>query len=182
FRTNVGSSTTKGVEAFAEVSVSRFLSLPQRAGNLSLFASYAYNDARYNSFRVVTKVNSALVETNYRDKQVEYAPQNVLRAGITYTYKNFWITGQGSYTDQVFADANNTIASSANGQNGKIPGYTVYDLTTGYNHKSGIRVRMGINNITNEFYFTRRSGGYPGPGLLPADGRTAFVSIGYTMN
>lgn len=182
FRTNVGSSTTKGVEAFAEVPVSRFLSLPQRVGNFSLFASYAYNDARYNNFRVVTVANNTLVETNYRDKQVEYAPQNVLRAGITYTYKNFWITGQGSYTDQVFADANNTIAPSANGQNGKIPGYTIYDLTTGYNHKSGIRVRLGINNITNEFYFTRRSGGYPGPGLLPADGRTAFLSIGYIMN
>ncbi|MFM8911882.1 MAG: TonB-dependent receptor domain-containing protein, partial [Flammeovirgaceae bacterium] len=136
----------------------------------------------YNNFRVVTAVNNALVETNYRDRQVEYAPQNVLRTGITYAYKNFWITGQGSYTDQVFADANNTVTPSTNGQNGLVPAYTVYDLTTGYNHQSGIRVRLGINNITNEIYFTRRSGGYPGPGLLPADGRTAFVSIGYLMN
>lgn len=181
FRTNVGSSTTKGIEAFAEASVSRLLSLPKRVGDFSIFGSYAYNDARYNNLRAVTVVNNALVEANYRDKQVEYAPQNVLRSGVTYSFQNFWITGQGSYTDQVFADANNTVTPSANGQNGLVPAYTVFDVTTGYNHKSGVRVRLGINNITNDIYFTRRSGGYPGPGLLPADGRTAFVSVGYVM-
>jgi Fe(3+) dicitrate transport protein len=182
FRTNVGSSSTKGFEAFVEASVSHFLSMPKNTGNISVFGSYAYNDARYGSFKVVSEVNSTLVETNYRNKQVEYAPENIVRTGITYDYKNFFITGQTSYTDQVFADANNTVAPSNNGQNGLIPAYTVYDVSAGYNHKSGIKVRAGINNVTNEIYFTRRSGGYPGPGLLPADGRTAFVSIGYVMN
>jgi Fe(3+) dicitrate transport protein len=156
--------------------------MPKNTGNISVFGSYAYNDARYGSFKVVSEVNSTLVETNYRNKQVEYAPENIVRTGITYDYKNFFITGQTSYTDQVFADANNTVAPSNNGQNGLIPAYTVYDVSAGYNHKSGIKVRAGINNVTNEIYFTRRSGGYPGPGLLPADGRTAFVSIGYVMN
>lgn len=36
----------------------------------------------------------------------------------------------------------------------------------------------GINNIADEQYFTRRAGGYPDPGLMPANGRTAFVCIG----
>ncbi len=36
----------------------------------------------------------------------------------------------------------------------------------------------GINNLTDERYFTRRAGGYPGPGILPADGRTFYVSAG----
>ncbi len=31
--------------------------------------------------------------------------------------------------------------------------------------------------LTNEKYFTRRAGGYPGPGALPADGRTFFITV-----
>ena len=36
----------------------------------------------------------------------------------------------------------------------------------------------GVNNITDKKYATRRAGGYPGPGILPGNGRTIFVSIG----
>jgi Fe(3+) dicitrate transport protein len=35
--------------------------------------------------------------------------------------------------------------------------------------------------LFNENYFTRRAGGYPGPCVLPADGRTAFLSFGIKM-
>ena len=37
---------------------------------------------------------------------------------------------------------------------------------------------LGINNLNDTRYFTRRAGGYPGPGALPADGRNFFISIG----
>lgn len=36
---------------------------------------------------------------------------------------------------------------------------------------------MGVNNLADAVYFTRRAGGYPGPGAMPADGRTAFVTL-----
>ena len=39
-------------------------------------------------------------------------------------------------------------------------------------------VSGGINNLTNEKYFNRRITIYPGPGILPADGRTFTVSLG----
>ena len=38
--------------------------------------------------------------------------------------------------------------------------------------------KAGVNNLADQSYFTRRAGGYPGPGLMPANGRTIFVSIG----
>jgi Fe(3+) dicitrate transport protein len=180
-RTNVGSSTTTGVEAFAESNISESLGIPAAFGNLSFFISYAYNNAQYNSFRVVTVVNNQLSESNYKDKRVEYAPENIFRAGVTYTYKSFSATLQRSYTDKVFTDANNTETTSANGQNGIIPGYTVDDLTISYQHKTGVKVKAGANNLGDVHYFTRRSGGYPGPGLLPSDGRTYFVSLGYVL-
>ncbi len=178
-RTNVGSSTTNGVEAFAESNISESLGIPATFGNLSFFVSYAYNNAQYNSFRVVTVVDNQLSESNFKDRKVDYAPENIFRAGLTYSYKSFSATLQRSYTDKVFTDANNTVTPTANGQNGIIPGYTVDDLTISYRHKTGVKIKVGANNLGDVHYFTRRSGGYPGPGLLPGDGRTFFFSLGY---
>lgn len=180
-RTNVGGSTSQGVEAFAEYNITKAVGIGSQFGEISLFTSYAYNHARYNNFKVITVVNNALNETNYKDKRVEYAPNNILRAGLTYGYKDFLATFQYSYTDKLFTDANNTIAPSANGQNGLVPSYAILDFTAGYKHKSGISLRGGVNNLSDKNYFSRRSGGYPGPGLLPADGRTFFLTVGYKM-
>jgi Fe(3+) dicitrate transport protein len=41
-----------------------------------------------------------------------------------------------------------------------------------------LNLKAGIKNLFDERYFTRRAGGYPRPGALPADGRTFFVSVG----
>jgi Fe(3+) dicitrate transport protein len=38
-------------------------------------------------------------------------------------------------------------------------------------------VRFSINNILNKTYATRRAGGYPGPGILPADGRNFMIAL-----
>lgn len=180
-RTNIGNSTTKGVEVFGELNITKALGLGTKAGEVSLFGSYAYSDARYGNFFSIAVVNNALVETNYRNKRIEYAPENIFRSAISYSFKNISATIQQSYTASVFTDANNTVDASANGQNGKIPSYRVYDLTVGFQGKSGLQVKSGINNLSDERYFTRRAGGYPGPGVLPADGRTFFVTVGYVL-
>jgi len=180
-RTNVGSSTSNGVEAFGEYNIMKAMGLVNRFGEVSVFASYAYNRARYNDFKVVTVVNGSLNETNYKSKNVEYAPENIFRAGLTYENKSFSTTIQYSYTDDLFTDANNTIEESVNGQNGLIASYGILDITMGYRHKSGVSIKGGLNNLSDKKYFTRRAGGYPGPGVLPADGRTFFFTIGYKM-
>ena len=182
FRTNVGGSTSKGVELFSEYNLAKAFLMNKKLGEVTVFGSYAFNDARYNNFKAIAVVNNALQETNYKDKKVEYAPENIFRAGLTYSIKGISATFQYSFTDQLFTDANNTETPSANGQNGLIPSYTVYDLTLGYKNKSGFNIKMGINNLSDEKYFTRRAGGYPGPGVLPGDGRTFFVTLGYRLN
>ena len=181
YKTNVGSSASSGIEAFGELNITKATSNSARLGELSMFVSYGYNDARYNNFQVISVVDNALSETNYKGKKVEYAPEHILRAGLTYEFKGFSSSIQYSYTDQLFTDANNTQAPSANGQNGLIPAYAIVDITIGYNHKSGLLVKAGVNNLADKNYFTRRAGGYPGPGVLPADGRTFFATLGYRM-
>ena len=180
-RTNVGSSRSQGVELFVEYNLSKSLSLEPSFRELEFFTSYAYNNARYNNLKVVTVVNNALQENNYKDKKVEYAPENIFRAGITYSVKNFSAAIQQSYTDEVYADVNNTASATANGQNGLTPSYNIYDFSVGYQTQKGLRVKAGINNLSDKKYFTRRAGGYPGPGILPGDGRTLFLTVGYVL-
>jgi Fe(3+) dicitrate transport protein len=109
---------------------------------------------------------------------VENAPENIFRGGITAGHKSFLLTGQLSHVGETFSDANNTLTPTANAQNGLIPSYTVIDLTASYKFSKTYNIKAGINNLADTRYFTRRAGGYPGPGALPADGRTFFISVG----
>ena len=104
--------------------------------------------------------------------------RNIFRGGITAGFKGFLLTAQLSYVGETFSDANNTVAASTNGNTGLIPSYRVIDLTATYKFKKGLNFKAGVNNLGDQRYFTRRAGGYPGPGALPGDGRTAFVSVG----
>lgn len=125
---------------------------------------------------------AAIIKMLLQKEKVENAPENILRAGISAGYKKMMLTAQVSYVGETFSDANNTVAPSANGQNGLIPSYTVTDLTANYKFPEYINIKAGINNLLDERYFTRRSGGYPGPGALHADGRTFFISVGASCN
>ncbi|HAN65444.1 MAG TPA: hypothetical protein DCQ34_03830 [Chitinophagaceae bacterium] len=59
-----------------------------------------------------------------------------------------------------------------------IPAFTVVDISGTYRIKDKYTFRAGINNVGDKRYFTRRAGGYPGPGLLPADARNFYVTAG----
>ncbi len=179
YRTNVGNSSSKGFEGLIEFSPVKAFSHKINKADISAFISYSYTLAQYGNLKVITKNNSnQLVETNLKNKKVENAPENIVRTGMTVSYKSLSLTGQLSYVDESYSDANNTIASTPNAQNGLIPSYSVIDLTAVYKYSAKLNIKAGINNLGNEKYFTRRAGGYPGPGALPADGRTFFISVG----
>lgn len=166
--TNVGASTSKGFEGYVEFNPVRAFSKNTDA-DLILFGSYSYLDAKYSSDHK---------DAATKGKKVENAPSNIFRGGLSAGYKNILLTGQLSYVSETFSDANNTLLPTANAQNGLITSYTVADLTTSYKFSKGLNLKAGINNLFDEQYFTRRAGGYPGPGALPADRRTYFLSIG----
>ena len=179
YRTNIGNSFSRGFEGMIEINPAKAFLKNNSLGDISLFVSYSYTNAIYGNMVQVSKNSSnQLVETNLKDKKVENAPENIIRTGLSYYYKGLIITGQMSYVDETFSDANNTVKPTANGQNGLIPSYRVIDFTASYTLYKFINIKTGINNLLDKAYFTRRSGGYPGPGVLPADGRSFFLSIG----
>jgi Fe(3+) dicitrate transport protein len=179
YRTNIGNSHSKGMEALVELNPLKALGKNVKNFDISVFGSYSYTDARYENLKVITKNSSnQLVESNLENNRVENAPYNILRSGATFGYKGFSLTGQLSWVDKSFSDANNTVNVSANGQTGLIPSYVITDLTAAYKFSKNLNIKAGVNNLADARYFTRRSGGYPGPGALPSDGRNFFVGIG----
>ena len=166
--TNIGSSISQGIESYIEFNPVRAFSNSQTT-DLILFSSYAYTNATYSSDHK---------DANTRGKKVENAPTDIFRGGISYGYKKFLLTAQLSFVGASFSDANNTYVASANGNTGRIPSYSITDLTGSYKFSKIVQLKAGINNLLDERYFTRRAGGYPGPGALPADGRSLFISIG----
>ena len=165
--TNVGASTSKGLETYIEFNPVRAFT-NSKYTDLILFSSYAYTDARYSDNHQ---------DANTKGKKVENAPQDILRSGISFGYKGLLVTTQLSHVGVAFSDANNTIIPSANGNTGIIPSYSIIDLTASYKFSRTLNIKGGLNNVGDIRYFTRRSGGYPGPGALPADGRTFFLSL-----
>ena len=166
--TNVGASTSKGLESYVEFNPVRAFTKSQHT-DVILFASYGYTDAQYSG---------DFKDVNTKGKKVENAPLHIVRSGISFGYKGFLMTTQLSHVSKSFSDANNTATPSLNGNTGLIPSYTIADITATYKFKKGLVMKAGVNNVGDKTYFTRRAGGYPGPGALPADGRTFFLSVG----
>ena len=181
YRTNVSNSNSKGVEGLIEFNPVKAFSNNLKYGSFSVFASVGYTDARYDDYAITSRRGNELVTTNYTNKKVENAPEWIVRYGLNYFYKGLTATVQWSYVDDAFSDAVNTVTPTLNGLNGLIPSYHIGDISVNYKFKERYNVRAGLNNMSDASYFTRRAGGYPGPGLMPADGRNFYLSLGLKL-
>lgn len=169
--TNVGASISKGFEGYVEFNPIRAFTKSETLDCI-LFASYAYTNAKYSANHV---------DANTKGKNVENAPTDIFRGGLSVGIKQLLLTMQISKVSASFSDANNTITPSANGNTGLIPAYTISDLAGAYKFSKIIHAKAGINNVFDVRYFTRRAGGYPGPGALPGDGKNYFVTLGIKL-
>jgi Fe(3+) dicitrate transport protein len=165
FRSNISDARNVGVEAFAEISVLSLLGKEETPWRWSVFGNFAVIDARY----VRTQ------ESSIRNRKVEMVPPVTLKIGNTLKYKNFSTTLQYAYTAEHFSDASNT-RRTASAIEGIIPSYSVVDWSFAYDWRM-LRAEFSINNLLNEQYFTRRAEAYPGPGIIPADGRGFYGTL-----
>jgi Fe(3+) dicitrate transport protein len=182
FKSNLGNTRSAGFEGMIEVDLVKAFTAERKYGTLSIFTSLAFTDARYLSYTIYkssgTAPNVEIEKINLKNNKVEYAPLHNHRAGLTYKIQGFSTTVLVSHTGSVFTDAENTVLPNAAATVGKLNAYTLLDWSFSYYFKKHYNIKGGINNLTNRKYATRRSGGYPGPGILPADGLTWFVSLG----
>jgi Fe(3+) dicitrate transport protein len=165
YRTNIASSLTKGIEAMLEVNLWQCFINDSSNTELSVFVNGSFVDSKYLKSE----------ETAFQGKKVELVPMFNVKTGITYTHKKFSASYQYSYTAKQFSDATNS-ESQPNAVNGIIPSYYIMDLSFKYGFK-WFQVETGINNLTNNSYFTRRATGYPGPGIIPSSPRNYYLTL-----
>ncbi|QKZ13807.1 TonB-dependent receptor family protein [Spirosoma sp. KUDC1026] len=172
FRTNIGDSRNRGVEALIEGQLAQIGRV-----QLSGFTSTAYLDARYTNARVSTGRDNQAINGN----RVESTPQWTSRNGLTARYATASLTLQYSYVAASFSDALNTATPSANGAVGPVPAYSLLDLNSTWRIGKQLTLRGSVNNLLNRQYFTKRPTFYPGPGVWPSDGRSAVLSVSFRL-
>lgn len=177
FRTNLGNSISKGFEGYVEFDPITALFGSSSVGYVHLFTSLAFIDATYGDFEVTAVRNGEIQKRNLKGNQVENAPRKINRYGATYNLGKFSMTWQMSDIGKAYSDALNTEIANPAATVGVIPAYQVQDLSASWNVWKQHSLKAGVNNLTNENYFTRRAGGYPGPGIMPADGRTFYATL-----
>lgn len=171
--TNIGDAVSKGVEAYMEVSLAALLHSNRQYNDIRIFNSLSYTHARY----INGQINKSGTNVSLKGNYVESVPDWMNKTGLQVQVKNFSTTLQFSYTGKSYNDALNTV-SSTNGVTGEIPSYHLWDWAASFSLNKMLRFSAGINNLSNESYFSRRITFYPGPGILPADGRTFYISFG----
>jgi Fe(3+) dicitrate transport protein len=179
YRTNIGTSVSKGIESLIEVNVFSLLSANPSLGDLTIYSSLAFIDAKYTRWNNQAIANDPAKSID--GKRVENSPEVIARYGINYSKKGFSVSFQLNSIGDVFTDAPNTEIPNAGATIGKLPSYQVMDASLTYRFGGLYNIKAGINNISDEMYATRRSGGYPGPGIMPANGRTLFLGIGVKL-
>lgn len=173
YKTNIGDMSNHGMEAYLEFHPFALLGSRSKYLDFGLFTSTAFNSARYKR----GTVNSGGQNVDISGNEVENVPVWISRNGIDYHYGPVSAAFQFSYVSRSYSDALNTI-SSPNGVNGIVPSYFLVDFNIAYRFGKHYNIKLSLGNLTDEKYFTRRATGYPGPGILPSDGRSLLLSFG----
>lgn len=160
-RKNIANSVHKGIESYVEFNVLKYLNSKSIYG-LSIFNSYAYVDAQYTT-------------GDFSGKRVEAAAKIINRVGLIFNTRKLSTTFQVNYVGDAFGDASNVTVSD-DPIAGYIPAYTVLDWSASYN-LGKIALKFGANNLADKHYFTRRTDEYPGPGIIPAVGRSFYIGF-----
>lgn len=167
FRTNVSSSRNIGVESVFEIDYLRFGKNVSKDFTFKQHINFSYIDGRYTGTK----------ESAFRNKKVELVPNIICRTSLGFGWRDLLLSTQFSYVGQQFTDATNS-EQSGDAVNGLVPAYYVMDLSVKYVIK-GFTIEGNVNNLLDNSYFTRRATGYPGPGIIPSDRRTFYVTLGY---
>ncbi len=168
FQTNVGDARNVGLETFAELDVLRWLQGAAARSSLTWFSNFTVLHTEYVD-----------APSDIEGNRVEFSPAINLRSGVSWKWERLGVSAQVSYLSQQYTDATNAPNDPPvpGAVEGAIPAYYVADLTASYVINDWLKAEGSINNLTDNMYFTRRATGYPGPGIIPSDGRTFYITI-----
>ncbi len=171
-RTNIGDALIYGVEFFVDWNLAKTLYMDAKDFRFKWFVNSAFTQSTY--------LNSIQGNSNIDGNMVEFIPHANIKSGLNFGYKNFLSSLQLTYMSKQYTDAENSPVADPTdaraGVIGEIPAYHIMDFSLSYRYKM-FGLETGINNLTDNSYFTRRATGYPGPGIIPSDGRSFYLTL-----
>ncbi|HTF82516.1 MAG TPA: TonB-dependent receptor, partial [Cytophagales bacterium] len=165
-RGNIGQAAIMGIESYAEGDLIKLFKPQVKHYSSLLYANIAIIESKY----IETKIPGA------KGNQVEFVPRFNIKTGIKLGFKQFKACFQTTYVADQYSDVTNATKSDVSAVTGLIPAYTIMDLSLSYEYKF-MKLEGSINNLVDQMYFTRRATGYPGPGILPSDGRSFYFTL-----
>ena len=168
-RTNVARSVHFGLESYLEADLWKLWKGSASKTSLAVFSNCSLINAKYIS-------NDHSID----GRKVEFVPSLIAKAGLSFRRKKFAASYQFSYSASQFTDATNASFTD-NAIDGGIPSYIVMDLSAEYMINKHWSLSSSINNLANAVYFTRRADSYPGPGIVPADARSFYITAQFHL-
>jgi Fe(3+) dicitrate transport protein len=165
-RGNVGQAVIMGLETYAEGDILHYLFPEAGLWSGVLFGNLALIKSEYKASQEVGVVGN----------QVEFVPNFNLKSGFRLGYKKLKASFQYTHLSDQFTEATNAVEGGVAGVVGLIPAYTIMDASASYEFRR-FKVEGSVNNLANALYYTRRATGYPGPGILPSDGRGFYLTV-----
>jgi Fe(3+) dicitrate transport protein len=165
-RGNIGQAVIQGIEAYAEADILKLGFPDQDDWTGVVFGNVGMIRSEYRKSEII----------GVKSKHVEFVPTVNLKTGVHLGYGNMKASFLYTYLSSQFSDATNSREEEVSAVTGLIPSYAVMDLSLSWQLKRW-RLEGSVNNLANAMYFTRRATGYPGPGILPSDGRSFFLTL-----
>lgn len=109
--------------------------------------------------------------------RLPYAPENTVTANIGYTHpKGLNVMFEAVAVGDQFGDDLNTVASTADGQRGLLPGYVTWNATANYKVEQwNSTLFLSVKNLADKLYVADRA-----RGMLPGTPRLIQSGIKYT--
>jgi Fe(3+) dicitrate transport protein len=161
---NIGETKHDGIETAIDYTFDKAGAL----SGLSVFANYTYVRALQESGPTA-------------GKDVPFYSRNTDTIGARYQAGPWGFNLSSTHQSRQFSDNANTVAESANGGVGAIPGFRVWNAQVSWKMPGakGFDVLAGVNNLTDKRYYTRNIDGNLGrmvgaPRTVYVQGRYAF--------
>lgn len=166
---NVGNAVMYGIESLIDFDLNEIF-IKNNNYSFNYFINSSFISSKY------TKSD----EPGVMGKKVEFVPKLNLKSGFKFGYKNLMLNIQYTYLSRQFTDASNAINSNLSGVIGQIPSYDILDFSASYLFEK-FKIETGINNLLDNVYFTRRATGYPGPGIIPSQPRSIYLTVQFKI-
>lgn len=137
--------------------------------------------AGFNVYANYTYVKALLDSGEFEGNDVPFYSRNTDTIGLAYTKGAWKFDLSSTHQSKQYADNANTVAEDADGGNGEIPGFRLWNVQASWKvpNAKGFDVMAGVNNLTDKRYYTRNVDGNAGrmvgaPRTIYIQGRYAF--------